>query len=537
MQTRVHSSFRFLGRAALIALTVSTTVALQAAARQESVTIAGSVVDSRSGNPLGGAVVHIRGTDIAAVTDASGQFRLSGVAAGANTLSVSRTGFGPRNFRFEAQPEQARDGAVNVGSIGLQVSTGPLVTVTGVVRNATTGDPVPQVPVDLNGRVVAITDAGGNFRAVTGTVDPDETNKLALRRIGYLPAEREFTLPPAENSVDFLISMEPAPVRLSDIGVETDAVRLTTGRMTGFYRRRDIGAGGHFFTRDQIKSMGAQKVTDVVRRVPGTVIFSEENVNVDPLNPGAGFIGRTPVSIVFGRTGYARAGEPCTPLIFVNDMVIATDDFDFLLPAGQIAGMEVYTSPASIPVEYNRRGSGCGVIVVWTDAPEGDPGKLAELEFGGHLSARVSRGAYESERTGVQLSIPLFGALEFYPQFSVIFGGADGFDNAGWQAAGNFKLRPLGKVSPWYVGAGASFTRIRVAFGDVDNFGRPIENIAADVLLAGASIPLGPIRPFVEYQVLDLLTTGRTEGYLVAGFSVRSGNRERRIPGLRPSRC
>ena len=274
----------------------------------------------------------------------------------------------------------------------------------------------------------------------------------------------------------------------------------------------------------------------MVRRVPGTVIFSEDNVNVDLTNPGAGIIGPTPVSIVFSRTGFARAGQPCTPLIFVNDLLINTTDFDFLLPANQIAGMEVYTSPASIPVEYNKRGSSCGVIVVWTDAPEGDPGKLAELELGGHLSARVSHGAYESERTGVQLSIPLFGALEFHPQFSLIFGGADGFNNAGWQAVGTFKVRPLGRASPWYVGAGASFTRIRAAFGDLDNLGRPIENIAADVLLAGAAIPLGPIRPFVEYQVLDLLTGGRTEGYLVAGFSVRSGNRERRIPGLRPGR-
>ena len=66
-------------------------------------------------------------------------------------------------------------------------------------------------------------------------------------------------LPPAENSVDLFISMEPAPVRLSDIGVETDAVRLTTGRMTGFYNRRDHGAGGHFFTRDQIKAMAPKR--------------------------------------------------------------------------------------------------------------------------------------------------------------------------------------------------------------------------------------------------------------------------------------
>jgi hypothetical protein len=32
----------------------------------------------------------------------------------------------------------------------------------------------------------------------------------------------------------------------------------------------------------------------------------------------------------------------------------------------QVAGIEVYNSPAEIPSMFNMTGSACGVIVVWT---------------------------------------------------------------------------------------------------------------------------------------------------------------------------
>jgi hypothetical protein len=36
------------------------------------------------------------------------------------------------------------------------------------------------------------------------------------------------------------------------------------------------------------------------------------------------------------------------------------------VPPDHIAGIEVYTSAAQIPAQYNRTGSGCGVMLIWT---------------------------------------------------------------------------------------------------------------------------------------------------------------------------
>ena len=34
----------------------------------------------------------------------------------------------------------------------------------------------------------------------------------------------------------------------------------------------------------------------------------------------------------------------------------------------EIAGVEIYSGPATIPLEYKRQGTKCGVILIWTRA-------------------------------------------------------------------------------------------------------------------------------------------------------------------------
>ncbi len=59
--------------------------------------IAGTVRDGESGAPLAGAVVVLTDLDRAVFTDASGRYRLEGVPAGPQHLSVKRIGFSPRS--------------------------------------------------------------------------------------------------------------------------------------------------------------------------------------------------------------------------------------------------------------------------------------------------------------------------------------------------------------------------------------------------------------------------------------------------------
>ena len=62
-----------------------------------AVTIVGRVVDSASNAPVVGASVQVQGTQLGAVTDDAGQYRIAGVAQGQQTLVARRVGYAPRS--------------------------------------------------------------------------------------------------------------------------------------------------------------------------------------------------------------------------------------------------------------------------------------------------------------------------------------------------------------------------------------------------------------------------------------------------------
>ncbi len=66
------------------------------AARQQSATIVGQVVDSTSSAPVVGASVVVEGTTRGGLTDGSGRYRIAGVPAGGHTLVAQRLGYAAR---------------------------------------------------------------------------------------------------------------------------------------------------------------------------------------------------------------------------------------------------------------------------------------------------------------------------------------------------------------------------------------------------------------------------------------------------------
>ena len=59
----------------------------------------------------------------------------------------------------------------------------------------------------------------------------------------------------------------------------------------------------------------------------------------------------------------------CLPLVFLDGLYLGdawTVDIDRILPMVDLEAIEAYTSIASLPVEFNRPGSLCGVLVFWT---------------------------------------------------------------------------------------------------------------------------------------------------------------------------
>ncbi len=54
-------------------------------------------------------------------------------------------------------------------------------------------------------------------------------------------------------------------------------------------------------------------------------------------------------------------------LVYRHDQPAPAQLYDLnSIPTEQLEGIEVFTSTAQMPAQYNRTGSGCGLLVIWT---------------------------------------------------------------------------------------------------------------------------------------------------------------------------
>ncbi len=326
----------------MILLLLVTTVSSQAGALEAqaaSVTLRGAVFDSTRSfpQPIGGVTVSVDSLNIAGQTNAAGEFRLTGVPPGAHTLSVRKNGFAPLDFRLVV-PESSV-GELWGPTIALLAGPTPTATLSGVVTDGDTGQPVVGVTVALNGSVIIATDRNGAFRFADLKVEWGK-NLMEVRRIGYSVLTDELWVTGYDMAWDLDITLEPVTVGLEPIEVVAEGDVNEFGRLSDFYRRRK-GPFGDFMTRQEIEERKALHVTDFLRTVPGMVI---------------------------GRNGVwmRRSGGRCPPAVYIDGALLGDADIDFRLAPEHVAGIEVYKGPAEVPQEFSRAGLACGVIVIWT---------------------------------------------------------------------------------------------------------------------------------------------------------------------------
>ena len=97
--------------------------------------VTGSVVDSKTNDPLIGAVVEVTGTDIKAVTDIDGHFELSGISSKNCDLSIKYVGYKPQNLTgIQTSPQQGKAIVVKMLTDEQQLKD---VVVTGVMKHNT----------------------------------------------------------------------------------------------------------------------------------------------------------------------------------------------------------------------------------------------------------------------------------------------------------------------------------------------------------------------------------------------------------------
>jgi TonB-dependent starch-binding outer membrane protein SusC len=174
----------------------------QAPAAAATRTIAGVVTDGNR-QPLAGARVVVRDTQLSTTTAADGTFAIAGVANAAVTLDVDAAGQPPTAFAVAADKTAV---AVVVG----QPTTGtdqlpPPTTrrVTGRVIDPSTKDPVAgaQIMVPANGQVI-FTESDGTF-----VVDPAPVGAFAVQVSAGGRETRDLQIPADRTSIDIDLTL------------------------------------------------------------------------------------------------------------------------------------------------------------------------------------------------------------------------------------------------------------------------------------------------------------------------------------------
>ncbi len=233
----------------------------------------------------------------------------------------------------------------------LTTSVASAQIVRGVVE--ADGDATP-----IEAALVRIIDAGGVVRdsAVTDslgrfllTARRDGRYLIHVDHLAYTAIAR-----PLELTLGYEVTIE---LRMAPNAIALEPLIVTSRRevplqYVGFYSRSRSGMG-RFLTREDIERRSPVRTTDLFQVMPRVALMSVG--------------GRFAQIVTMSRSGGGR----CAPNVFIDGMPhMSAEDINTLQPE-DIDGIEVYTSPALTPAEY-QRGSDCGAILFWLRRDGGD---------------------------------------------------------------------------------------------------------------------------------------------------------------------
>jgi hypothetical protein len=203
---------------------------------------------------------------------------------------------------------------------------------------------------------------------------PGGTNTIETRAIGFLPAQAVVHLDSARASEVTLALGERVATRLPAVTVRGQLVY--SRKLLAFENRRRTSAVGHFITPADLANRPFNKLSDVLQAIPALVVSSGGVTGIAMrMNQLDGQIsGASPMRAI----GEARDVAPahggqnyCQPVFFIDGQrsFLKSQEIDQDIKADQIAAVEVYTRPASVPPEFFTNMAECGVIAIWTRPP------------------------------------------------------------------------------------------------------------------------------------------------------------------------
>jgi len=199
----------------------------------------------------------------------------------------------------------------------------------GQVTDATTGQPVVDAHVVLSGihfdDVSTLSNRNGQFGL---NAPAPGVYELHVRRLGYASAVIELILGRAED-VRVEVKLSESPIALEPITVV--ARRAATQRLEDFYSRADdnrLARRGRVVTREELATQPPSHLRQLWATTPR---FST-----------------------------------CPPRYFVDGLLVEDGrNVDLIATPEEVEGVEIYWDIMHVPLQYQVRGSTCGVVLIW----------------------------------------------------------------------------------------------------------------------------------------------------------------------------
>jgi hypothetical protein len=343
--------------------------------------ITGSLRFSRSDRPIANAVVSIDGANDVALADSTGSFFISPIPPGRYKLIATDTAFsGYLKPRTSAQLVDVQLGAVTPAVLHLDPPDTNRVhaalvaaqsnqrTIVGTVTD-TGNRAVKGADIRVRGLPTVVTDAAGRFQLSGAPRDPI---LVEARRVGFAPISVALG-----SGGDATVSLMLSPVTQALAAVNVTARKIESGHLQGFDERRrarERGAGGGFFiTADEIEQRSPNRTTTIFSNIPGIHVLKVGPFNYSLFGVGRSFSGppdgNCEATVFVDGVRLKEGGDvlredPRTKKVILERGVA----IDQLVAPGNIAGIEVYASPATAPTQFQMVNNGCSIILIWTKA-------------------------------------------------------------------------------------------------------------------------------------------------------------------------
>lgn len=188
--------------------------------------------------------------------------------------------------------------------------------------------------------------------------------KLSARKIGYRAEAIAVSVEDGvriEQTIELARSVQVLDTVLSRTAAIKPEPYRTTRRFDEFFQSKARGVG-HFYTREQLDSLGSTTFAGTVARIPGVrVAVQADGVHVH----FARCQGALMIADAAGTMG--RTGADDLLALIIDGTRVSQDVVGSTLASlrlSDIEAIEVYGGPAELPLEV--MGNACGAIYVWT---------------------------------------------------------------------------------------------------------------------------------------------------------------------------